>query len=79
MNDHRCGEFVKYIAEDQLKIVLKSVASVLFFSIRLDSSADVRYAPKKSVRTFSVLTGTSSVLWRVLQGVLLSVLTVQYD
>ena len=39
----------------------------------------VRYAPKKSVRTFSVLTGTSSVLWKMLPRVLLLVLTVQYD
>ena len=50
--------------------------SYLFYSL---ISMIIRYAPKKSVRTFSVPTGTSSVLMSVLPRVLLLVLTVQYD
>ena len=42
-------------------------------------SFNLQYAPKKSVQTFSVPTGTSSVLLSVLPRVLLLVLTVQYD
>ena len=58
---------------------MKSIPTLKLGNLLLYIPTYIRYMAraKKSVRTFLVLTGTSSVLWKVLPRVLLSVLTVQ--